>query len=39
MWRYTEEDVWKDCTRWCQEEFGELFVEIVRVKQIPKFKS
>lgn len=39
MWRYTEEDVWKDYTRWCQEEFGNLFVEIVRVKQIPKFKS
>lgn len=34
MWRYTEDDARKDCIRRCEEEYGCLFVEIVRVKQI-----
>lgn len=34
MWRYTEEDAIIDCTRWCKENFGNLFVEIVRIKKL-----
>jgi hypothetical protein len=34
VWRYTEEDARIDCIRQFTLDYGSLFVEIVRIKQV-----